>query len=193
MGTQLTQFAPDPLPVMYGTAGQLATDVSNIPRGELDFYIANGSVTAGNATDNQRVEITCTLPRGFAFLLTDLDLYMQVPYASDWNVYARANMSNTPNSGMLKSTSAIRLDAGARITKSDDMTYDELVYHPVDLPDRLFYPPANDTSNPTLVLYLVNATANQGAAFCTFNARFLQYDVLQAHRSPVNTPTYTRS
>lgn len=178
-------------PVIFGFSGLggMIQPQTEVPRGEVVYSTTNEAVTVGTG-DGQFLEIICNLPRNFAYVLMEIHLGITGVGVDDWDEVALAALvdTKTPNGRsfnlQMQGTSnglGHRLP-GSNFSFRRLYTFEDYAKVLVQgSAARLNVDLANDGLGDL----------DQVAAF-EFYARFLMYDIDQAHHYQVNTPTPVR-
>jgi len=159
-----------------------------IPRGEALFTQSAGSITAAAAGESQSFSITCSLPNTFAYVLMEFSIELidtEVGDLADWDTSFRCFLQD----GLADTTwiAGLRLDAGGAY--SEGATLKGQTYQLLRPPTKLVVP------QPAGGRFFVNGfnnTIDGGPVGCIFMAKFLEFDLNQAHLSGMNTPFPTR-
>lgn len=191
MAATVTTIAPPPL--LFSYTGLPAGDLRlNLPRAEVHFGgpQLSANVTVAGAGDDQRIDITCTLPLGYAYVLRELHLSMVNDDAADWedngfttwqNSTTEADRSTFVPMGIHSTGGGANGPAGFRVKN----------WTLVD-PIRQVVKPAVGNQGLEFFLSLQNPVIDGAAGFVHFMIRFLQYDIEQAHHYAVNNPIPVR-
>lgn len=165
----------------------LYRDRANIPRQELEFNILNGTVDAEAGGDSQFITISCVLPVGFVYAWVGCNLGVTgSTVGDDFNKVAQAIFRD----GVADANTKYRLWVPSELAVSTpNNTFQILSYVWRDLPNRILIP-ANDTG--LLQVTLNNPVIDGSAATVQFSARFLVFDIVQAHHYLVSTPQLIR-
>ncbi len=166
---------------------------SPFPRGELTFVADTEAIALTGAGDNQNLRIRCTLPQGFAYVLADLAFDVFAAVAGDANNFPVNATAFIVDSSVAGQDRTYRTDF-SMISESSSLTPGNLIktYRPVNQGGKVIRCAPGQTGEMRLDAF--NLTANDGAyTLHTFFARFLQYDIEQAHHYQVNSPVPTRT
>lgn len=181
MAVVTTAFAPEARIFPWATVSK--PDDTIVPRAEITFSVVGGAVTVSGVGDTQEVEVTCTLPRNYAYVLADLFYSVALSETNLWPA---------------SSSSLYRAQAGPPVLYLEAMS-ENLVgggnwlnmrsYRLDDKPTLLLKTP---DSTAVLQSQIHNSNTAQPDAFLWYFARFYMYDFDQANRWEVNTPLLTR-
>jgi len=161
-----------------------------VPRGLVRFAATN-ALTAKPVNDSIDFQATCSLPDGFAYIVSSLSFDIRVDTATDWDANCTVIGFNTlPNS--IPGNNQIAVFAMSNIPQ--DVAEDPrrtLNYSLGDIrtwfPQPLVKPPGA-TGMSMLLQYHNSAAAVQAAGQITFNLAAYQYELNQAVRFPLNSP-----
>lgn len=165
------------------------TQRSNIPRQELYFNSFAQVIPVATGGDTQLLTEACILPIGFAYAA--MEFYMSVvgADAADWGgtgiLSIRDGIEDVDTDyriHLVSPTNAVGLGA----VNVDFRSY---CFEPPLLPKRIILP---QTGGSLWSFQVGNTTADGSAMTANISARFLQYDIAQAHDFEVNTPTLVR-
>ncbi len=167
---------------------------SNFPRGEIWLTALGESITLSGVGDTQIVSLSSALPVNFAWCLVDMDMKISATvgdtYGFDLDFECR--VSDSTSTPLRTFFSNIGLHSEGVNAAGSAGTVEEAVYH---APAGLFKGvilPATPAQQVELFLRGFNSTTNQGAYLLDFTARFLQFDIVQAHDLHVNNAIPTR-
>lgn len=165
------------------------SDRTSDARAEVVAFISGGSITLSGVGDTQRLLVTIDMPLNFAYVITDF-LMELVSTAGDVFGFAADGQALllTSTSGAIVT---IPLGVVSDGVAENAVTVDSRSYHLAGKWSGVMIP---DTSSDQIRLQVVmaNPTTNQGAYTIQLAARFLQYDIMQAHDLRVNTPIPVR-
>lgn len=170
---------------------EVVRDRSEVPRAELFYSLLSGSIAAAGAGDDTRVNVAVTLPRNFAYVLIEANVYLDqaagTTFGWDSDIYGSLTDGNSTtrlyNYNFFLEGSSVMIDTQQ------------------DRPRKVYQLLGNQVPN------IVCLPREGGQAICSLSfgstgqnvqtnaqlfLRFLQYDVTQAHHFDVNTPTFTR-
>jgi len=187
MAVETTTFTPKLIKFGFEGISDAASDTTAVPRQEL-FYTQSGeNILSPPAGDSQSVELTFRLPFGFAYVITDVNFSIFGADAGDWSGQANGYIANdTPAQADIIAhfggwTFGSPVGDGGLVFRT---------YSFQELPSWVFIPQSNDGA---LVRFITSSNQIDGGTVgLQFVARFLQYDVSQAHHFAVNTPIPTR-
>ena len=184
-----TTFQPEPSKFGFTGIPNNRQDKSDIPRQEIFYTVNDGLVPAAvDPLDTRLAQVSCVLPFGFVYVLTDVFLDVTT------NVAGAVNF-NTMCTGLLRDDS---LDPswGARFVgqsfgvNGDAASGGNRTYDFTNLPSWVVIPKSKAGAN--LLMRTFDPVPGGPDAFITSVIRVLQYDVSQAHNYQVNTPTAIR-
>lgn len=195
MATTTTEFNPNPIRFSYIGLPPDSDVTSPIPKAEINFIINAGVVTAAASGEDQEYMIHCALAPGYAYVLMNVNMYIlaaSVADSADWEDNANAWTSNANVHGgqpdfVGRYLSGLRLEG---ITTNPGNGLGLKTYQVGNVTNNIIlplrgYPGALHISN-------INDTIDGGALTMYFVARFLEFDLQQAHHWAINTPWPTR-
>jgi len=161
---------------------------SLIPRGVRRFHLAT-DVSAKPVNDQISLLLTATLPANFAYILKSFNWQLSVDTVSEW--------ANTVLLRMFNHIPGQPLGTAEHVSCSQTV-FDDGISTPVAVV-RAFDNGVSSFAGPvwathggaiTFRAQAGNGNANVGAAgFVTSHVEFLEYDLTQAQRFYLNTPT----
>lgn len=161
---------------------------SPIPRAEVTFSAQSTAVAASAAGDSQMLRITCTLPPSFAYVLQEVNLFELVgDDVGNWENCSSSRISNSAPTDTwvyaLNVCSSGKFEvAGFGVTKS-------WFLEPGGGLRKVIIP----GTACDLVVHIGNDTLEQSSvSLGSFFARFLVFDIQQAHNYVMNTPQIVR-
>lgn len=191
MATTVTSFTPNPL--LFSYTGLPAGDLrANLPRAEVHFGgpQLSANVTVAAAGEDQRIDITCVLPSGYAYVLRELHLGMQNDDVADWEDNGFTTFQNATTDADRTTFVPMGINSpggganGPALFRWKNWTLTD--------PIRQVTLPAIGNQGLEFFLSLQNPVIDGAAGFAHFQIRFLQYDIEQAHHYAVNNPIPTR-
>lgn len=185
-----TTFSITPQLLGFSGLDEAMRNNSQVPRQEVIYNVLDGDIPLTGVGDNQIISITTALPSGYAYVLAEVSMMLSAA-------------SGTTN-GFADTFAGFVVDgvSGRNFQRFFEMTAPGLIiagpqtalparcYSPRNLPQVVILPPEGEVS--LMALLIKNATAGDVAYKLNFFARFLMYDVNQAHHWAVNTPTLVR-
>lgn len=164
--------------------------VTAVPRGLIRFASTN-ALTAKPVNDSIDYQVTCSLPDGFAYILSSMSFEIRVDTATDWDANVRFFAFNAMANSIPGNTQVATFAMSNVPNDAADDPSRILNYQLGDLrtwyPQPLVKPPT--ATGMTLVLqYHNSAAAVQAAGATTFNLTCYQYELNQAVRFPLNSP-----
>lgn len=187
MATITTSFTPEGLTFPYiGIGVDPAQFITMIPSAEVMFQITSGAVTLSGVGDDQKINIDCALPRSFAWALVESSLILKSVDAGDWDLNCRSWLVDATTNPVYNTP----IEYVSEGLAHDTTLQESLTYTVRNLPTKIIVP--HSTLDANFHVQLHNITLNDAAGVMTFSARFLRYDLNQAHYFAVNTPLLTR-
>lgn len=188
MAIETTTFDLTPRTFGLTSLPEPALRNSPVPRQELLFDIFNATVPVPGAGDFQNVRVETLLPPGFAYALTDIFLSITGADAADWGISALLELRDGTETGdtswRIKMESVESFEVAGLATNQCGRGYTWPV-----LPKRLILPAK---AGAEVRASVSNVTVDGAAATCNYSARYLVYDIAQAHHWEVNTPQLVR-
>lgn len=169
--------------------GEAQRLVTAVPRGMIRFNLAQ-TLPAKPVNDSQNMQVTASLPAGFAYVFSYCTFEIQVDTASDWDSVCRVTMFNgMPGgpSGTFSRTVA-NMNSSPNTVAADpsrimDYSLGNLAW--------AFHTPTvgqGGGASTFLINYENSAAAVQAAGTVRYNSGFYQYELNQAVRFPLNFP-----
>ncbi len=186
MAVATTTFTPSAMVFPYEGLPTLGGDHSQHPFAELRFNILAGTVAVEAGGDSQKIDVQVTLPRNFAY--TPMDVHFSIFGAdfADWEAFADCFWTDGLGTGPNPRTVL------APIPCWNEGVSGTLRSYRFDFERMGVLKPGGGGSTPQFRVLLVNPVINGSAMTVNFSARFLQYNIEQAHYFAVNSPTPTR-
>lgn len=186
-----------PEPRIFGFAGlpENVQDRSAVPRAEVVFSEIGAGVTAqipvATGGDTQGLFLRFTLPLGFAYALTYVSLFLDGADCADWDDVAIGFLQDDNVVGIrsIRAGFAMRSYGETGDAVASSLKVWEASNH---LPDILALPQPQAAQGVSVICQISNQVADGTAMNVDAYARFLMYDVAQAHNYAVNTPTLVR-
>jgi len=195
MTTTITAFTPFGPQFPFTGLSDDRQELTELPRSEITFNIKNGAIVAGGGVDDdQLLNIMCVLPVNFAYVL--VDIHMQLFSSAvldnadidDWDATAEASVIE---SSEFSDADALWYQQG--ISNGTLLALDDIQARRIWTFDRLMRKViVPKTTNAVLTVNVGNNTPDGAAAKVNFQARFLVYDIAQAHHVWVNNPSLVR-
>lgn len=189
MATTTTAITPKRSRNAYIGIG-LEADNSPIPQAEVIFSGVTNTVTAAGVGEDQSFSITCQLAPGYAYVLTDANLFMQATEdgdTADWDADLSCILENRTSGG--QDTGRWRIGQQLHATA--------LVNIVTAGTNRRFYT-IEETTNKLILPVLgtdgrftvngFNTTTDGGALSLDYVFKFLEFSVKQANHWAINTP-----
>lgn len=182
-----TTFTPDAEVFPFTGLGDLVTDRSDHPRGEVSYNILNGVVTAGAAGDSQALFVRCVLPANFSYALVDIYASLvgtALGDSDDWDDGGLFTMVE-----IVDGVQTMACFMGGHATGIAGVIKSWIWPKTVGRVVK-----GGSTAGAAIVptLNLQNQVLDGAANSLQFYARFLQYDIVQQHHIGVNTAILTR-
>lgn len=188
MASTLTAFVPRPERFSYiGLPPGMLTETVPVPRAAINFRINAGVVTEAAAGEDQLFSIACLLAEGYGYILSEINLFFNDAEAgdgADWGSMLTAWVSNTDVTHDDRILSGIKFEGYTMVTSTTALS--SSVFQ-VDLVPSQTIIPVQGTSGKLHVSGF-NATIDGGPLTLWFLAKFLEFDLAQAHHWAVNTP-----
>jgi len=194
----ITVTAFTPLGRYHGFAGVGAVpEHSLVPRGDINFDVIAGAVTAGGTGNEQNIRITNHLPHGFAYAFAEMSCQLYGTGADNWD---NSWENHTRESVGVDDTSWVGVldfshhtDEGEWHASSATQIGSNYTVHGNPY-SKLIVPNEAGAAGtlPGLFCELFNTTQDDAAATISFHLRFRVYDILQSYNSPINTPILVR-
>ncbi len=163
---------------------------SAVPRGLIRFH-SSEALDAKPVNDSIDLTFTCSLPNGFAYVLSALTFEIGVDTASDWESFTRCRIFNglpnvAPGNNQVAGLSMVLIPNGASADPSRVLGYEEGQLADW-FPGVIVKSPG--AAGHSFILQYHNAAAAVGAiGTINFNLSVYQYELNQAIRFPLNFP-----
>lgn len=163
--------------------------VTSVPRGILRFQ-STEAIDAKPVNDDLVVNITCSLPPTFAYVISALNWEVEVDTAEDWTAFVRARVFNgLPNADPGNNQVAAFNFSNWRFAPLIQRRVLDFSLGSI----REWYPqPLVRSPGAAGMSFIVNAGNGnnnvQAAGTQDFNVAFYQYELNQAVRHPLNSP-----
>lgn len=184
MAIVVTSFTPQPEYFPYTGLPDVYIPETSQAKGEVIFKLADGSVAATGAGDNQAIDIDCLLPGDYGYVLIDLAFSINttaiggdVEWADDLMCWFQDDQGAN---GSRMFEYAVGLHAEGQSQSITDRPWK--AYRPLNMPTMVV------TGQPLLTIQALNRTAQTDLCQLNLYARFIQYTVTQQHHAQVNTP-----
>lgn len=192
MSIDTTVFTPTMIRFPYIAPPALAIPdswLTPIPRGEGIFSIFNGVVAAPSAGDSQSLSINCILPNSFAYVLVEVTCRLQdteIGDSADWDDNMQSYVTDDASNG---SWLAAPQTPGLRYRTNNLQVVGGQAFQMMLPPKKMILPKSDEGG---LFLTNYNNSIDGGPMQIFFMAKFLEYDLNQAHFFAVNTAVLTR-
>lgn len=164
--------------------------VTAVPRGLVRFDVET-TLSAKPVNDSIDLQFTCSLPGGFAYIISSLNFEIEVDTATDWDANCQARVFNGLGNGaptnfqfgvfnMANNPGSVAEDP-RRVLNFQLGTLREWWPNPI-----VRSPGASGAS--FLINYHNSAAAVQAAGALSFHMAIYQYELNQALRFPLNSP-----
>ncbi len=180
-----TDFTPAPVFRGLTNLPDPMTVASAIPRQELFFPVLAGDIPLTTGGNDQDVRVTCSLPLGYSYVLTEIHAGIAGADVDQWATISECQVTDSVDSATYRAKFSSNITVPMARTTQFRMTYNFS-----SLLKRVIIP-AKDGAE----LIWVTSSANNvdlAAAILNFTASFLVYDIAQANHFELNTPVYTR-
>lgn len=185
MATTSTAFAP--AGIRFGYIGQNQDFQMPIPRAELLFVINAGAITLAASAEDQDFSISCLLPEGYGYVLSDCSAYLQdaeVGDIADWSASMHSFLSNSNNADAKRWFAAQRIQGGDVVGVTS--VIGTRAYQLVQASTKIIIPIAGNSGQLKVTGF--NSTVDGGPMTLYFLAKFLEFDLNQSYHWAVNTP-----
>lgn len=159
-----------------------------IPKSEVLFSLSAGTIVVAGAGEDQQVRVTCNLPRGWAYVFLEATLRITNADVADWDDCASSEMKDN-DSGTVNFITHMTMCTGAGIAHAST-TQPIKTYHVMNPINKVFL--CNGAGDGRLRFVLHNLVIDGAAGTCDAYARFLRFELNQAHHYAVNTPVSVR-
>ncbi len=161
-----------------------------VPRGLIRFH-SSEALDAKPVNDSIDLTFTCSLPSGFAYMVSALAFEIAVDTASDWDAVARFRIFNGLPNVAPGNTQVSSFEMASNPTTVAGDPQRVLTFGGGTL--RNWYPnpvvKSTGAAGHSGILQYHNSAAAVGAAgTISFNLSFYQYELNQAIRYPLNFP-----
>lgn len=168
---------------------ELQRMANGVPRGLVRF-VTTSALTAKPVNDVINLQITCSLPPAFAYVVSAINFMITVDTATDWNPTARFRaFDGMPNAAPNNTQNAVFSMANYdNASVNDDRRILTFQFGGIRewFPNPVYAPPGGF---PSLILNYDNAAAAvQAAGTMSFALTCYQYELNQAVRYPLNSP-----
>lgn len=180
LATQLPFIAPAPSIELWET---------QVPRGEIVFVEQAAAITIAGVGDDQKLQINCDLPRGFAYVLVGSNMMITGADVAQWQNNASFRLRDSNDAASARWTIHQRYQADSTV-----MTIGATLNKVYELESKAVSKVilCNLSVPGQLKIQVRNITTDQAAGTVDFFARFFQYDLNQAFRWAVNSPVLVR-
>lgn len=164
---------------------------SAVPRGLLRFF-SDEALEAKPVNDDIVINVSCSLPLGFAYIFSSLSWVLVNDRAADWQPFAKARIFNglpngTPGNEQPATFNMTNVSPAAVVLAKQRVLDFSLGDPRTWWPQPLVATPG--AAGMTFIISAFNATDTVEAAGTQFfNAAFYQYELNQAVRYPLNNP-----
>lgn len=167
------------------------SDLNSVALGETVFQDVSQVVTAGGAGNDQRFQVTCPLPRNYAYVVADAYIRMfsgvdNIDLVWDLCAFAQFRNSASPTSEV-----GVPACAAGRMPALIDARAQMLWNWKENLPG-LMLRPQTPGSTQEAKFHLHCATEAQASTVVSFYFRFWHFGVLQSHNWEANNPGLVR-
>lgn len=164
---------------------------SAVPRGLLRFNSIT-ALAAKPVNDSIDLTFTCSLPSGFAYVLSTLSFEIGVDTASDWDAVARGRVFNgLPNApiGNIQVAPFAMSNVPNTVAGDPQRVLNFSLGCLGDWYSGVIVRPPAAVGHSFILQYHNSAAAVQAAGTISFNLSVYQYELNQAQRFPLNFPT----
>lgn len=189
MAVVTTNIVPTQLQFPFSGFREPRAEVTSDARAEILAFVAGGSITLSGVGDTQRLIVTIDLPLNFAYVITDYVMEL-VGTAGDVFGFAAQGQAQLLNA-VAAATQNIPVGVTSDGIAENAVTVDSRNYRLASKWSGVLLP-STSSDRIRMQLVMANPTTNQGAYTINLSARFLKYDISQAHDLRVNTPIPTR-
>lgn len=150
--------------------------------------LSAGPIVVAGAGEDQQVKITCTLPRGWAYVFVEATMRLTNVDIADWDDCASSEMQDS-TSGPVHFIAHMTMCNDGSIAHAST-TQPIKTYHVVNPINKVIL--CNGDGDGRLRFIIMNTTIDGAAGQVDCYARFLRFEMNQAHHYAVNTPVSTR-
>lgn len=186
MAVATTTFTPPPMRQAFSGLDSVGGERSPWPNAEQRFCVLAGAVDVEAGGDSQKVDIQCDLPVNFAYTLMEIHMSIFGADIADWET--NGDCFFTDGTGSLPQG---RTMISAIPAWSEGVVGTLLAFR-FDFQGMGVQLPANAVSTPQLRFIMANDTIDGSAMTVNFCARFLQFNIEQAHHFEVNSAMAVR-
>jgi len=193
MGTISTIVNPEPRIFGFSGLADAQLENSEVPRAEV-VYAEDFTIEAGTVTDDQAVFITCILPQNFAWVVVDLHFSVITSDKPNgqtvgWDSPANFVFADGPSPTMrtIQIPGIGRVEGISMGTESNSSI---IPYWFENIPKMVLVPKPGQAAQ--LSVRVANREQDRPECSGSFAARFMMYDIAQAHHFYVNTPALVR-
>lgn len=147
---------------------------SPIPKAEIIYAITGGTVTAAAAGEDQEMIIFCPLRQGYAYVLTEMEMLFREAEAGDIGDWDASMTATTTNGAWV---AANRFDGGIAVNNSTSLQ--DRTFKCAQPTQKIIIPTGPAAAN--LFIRGWNTSIDGGPMTVNFLARFLEFDLQQAH------------
>lgn len=185
-----TNITPVAVPFPYSGMPDIMGQLTGVPRGEVSFFVDNVEVPLTTGGNDQRYNINCILPQGYAYVLRELFMLIHGTNSGNWSDVAIANLQDAETNSLRDNLMPFEMFTNG-LLETGSATFARKAYTACQVPKQVLYPAAPQEG---IKLEIINANTTVDQAVCNvqFNARFLQFDVEQANHFAVNFPAPVR-
>ena len=186
MAAVLTTIIPEASSFSFEGRGDLLRAQTQVARQET-FFVGSQTVVAAGAGDTRQVKFEFNLPPNFAFVCIEMSARIIATAGDLWEKQSDGTFANA-QSGARSIEIPVSLTTSS--TMAEAIQASTLIYTMKTVTKMVLTPINNESVQMTINFR--DSKASSGAATFTWFARFLMYDVTQAHHYQVNSPTLTR-
>lgn len=193
MATTVSTLVPTVLEFPYiRPGGESETWSSNAPRAEKIFSITGANnVTAAAGGEDQRINTTLVLPKGFAYVLVEFHATLfGLDDIADWDPAAFVVLKDTTDFATVTQFAGLPCEKSSIWHVAPTQGGAEYTIPTEMLLKKTVIPHMNNDADMDFALS--NIIADGGVMTFRLLARFLVYDINQAHHYEVNAPVPIR-
>lgn len=191
-----TTVAPTPTLLPYTGLTQTVRERNNVGRAEVRFDVAGTTIPATGAGDQQRVFLSCALPRGYAYALLNATARIGGTDSDSWDFNAEAVFQDGIGANATQEIhhnlqNGYRAVLGATEAPNARAGGFNFIYEIVERVPAVLW----NKNNSDSVRYFADfVTGDTNTSACSFSCalNFIQYDIEQAYDYRINTPTFVR-
>ena len=191
-----TTFTPDAAMFPYRTLTESVIGRTNVPLGEVHFKELGSQIPAVTGGDIQEAVIEMKLPTNYAYVLAEIALSLNYEDNSGANIWDKSLfcfMKNSNAGGLTGGRTNFPFEmVNHNLQTVNGFGYTQQFYAPVQLPRSVYFVPTGNDGQVECHMYMSTADIDGTIVYVGLSARFLQFNINQAHDAAVNLPQLTR-